>query len=96
MAMSDQGGGNYSSLSQQDAGPFGAVKQILNQPAVKKTLPLMVIALTLLAFALFYNLMNAPAYKSVISGVTESDQQAAFDALKAGEFKPVIDAGTVI
>ncbi len=92
MAMSDQGGSNFGSLSSQEAGPFGAVKQILNQPAIKKTLPLMVIALTLLAFALFYNLMNAPAYKSVISGVTESDQQAAFDALKAGEFKPVIDA----
>ena len=93
MAMSEQGGANFASMPQaQEAGPFGAVKQILNQPAVKKTLPLMVIALTLLAFALFYTLMNAPAYKSVVSGVTEADQQAAFDALKSGEFKPVIDA----
>jgi len=93
MAMSEQGGSNFASMPPaQEAGPFGAVKQILNQPAVKKTLPLMVIALTLLAFALFYTLMNAPAYKSVVSGVTEADQQAAFDALKSGEFKPVIDA----
>jgi flagellar M-ring protein FliF len=92
MSTSESGGANFSSLAQQEAGPFGAVKQILNQPAVKKTLPLMVIALTLLAFALFYTLMNAPAYRSVMSGVTESDQQAAFDALKTGEFKPVIDA----
>ncbi len=91
LGMPDQGAGNYGALPLLPSGPFGAVKQILNQPAVKKTLPLMVIALTLLAFALFYTLMNAPAYRSVMSGVTESDQQAAFEALKQGEFKPVID-----
>ena len=90
MAASDISAGNFGASAPAD-GPFGAVKQILNQPAVKKSLPLMVIAMTLLAFALFYNLMNAPAYRSVMSGVTESDQQAAFEALKTGEFKPVID-----
>ncbi len=83
--------GGSGALMLAPAGPFGAVKQILNQPAVKKSLPMMMVALALLAFALVYALMNAPAYRSVLSGVTESDQQAAFEALKAGEFKPVID-----
>ena len=72
-------------------GPLGAVKQMLNQPVVKKSLPMMVVALALLAFALVYTLMNAPTYRSVLSGVTEADQQAAYEVLKAGEFKPVID-----
>ncbi len=74
-----------------DTGPMGAVRQILNQPAVKKSLPMMVIALALLAFALVYTLMTAPGYRPILSGVSESDQQAAFEALKGAEFKPVID-----
>ncbi len=82
---------NAGAMTLAAPGPFGAVKQILNQPAVKKSLPMMMVALALLAFALVYTLMNAPSYRSVLSGVTEADQQAAFEALKAGEFKPVID-----
>ncbi len=76
------------------SGPFGPIKQVLAQPAVKKSLPLMVIALALMAFALVYTLVNAPSYRPVVTGVTEADQQAVFEALKAGEFKPVIDAGS--
>ena len=83
----EQGG----ALTLPAPGPLGAVKQVLNQPAVKKALPMMVVALALLVFALVYSLMTAPNYRSVLSGVTEADQQAAFEALKAGEFKPVID-----
>ena len=94
MAATDTSSGNFNATPPVADGPFGAVKQMLNQPAVKKSLPLMVIAMTLLAFALVYNLMNAPAYRSLMSGVTESDQQAAFEALKAGEFKPVIDTAS--
>jgi flagellar M-ring protein FliF len=76
------------------SGPFGPIKQVLAQPAVKKSLPLMVIALALMAFALVYTLVNAPSYRPVVTGVTEADQQAVFEALKLGEFKPVIDAGS--
>lgn len=76
------------------SGPFGPIKQVLAQPAVKKSLPLMVIALALMAFALVYTLVNAPSYRPVVTGVTEADQQAVFEALKTGEFKPVIDAGS--
>lgn len=76
------------------SGPFGPIKQVLAQPAVKKSLPLMVIALALMAFALVYTLVNAPSYRPVVTGVTEADQQAVFEALKTGEFKPVIDVGS--
>ncbi len=82
---------NAGEMTFADPGPFGAVKQILNQPVVKKSLPMMMVAIAMLAFALVYTLMNAPTYRSVLAGVTEADQQAAFEVLKAGEFKPVID-----
>jgi len=81
------GGADYS-------GTFGPIKRVLNQPAVKKSLPLMVIAMALLAFALVYTLINAPSYRPIMTGVTETDQQGVYEALKQGEFKPVIDAGS--
>jgi flagellar M-ring protein FliF len=76
------------------SGTFGPIKRVLNQPAVKKSLPLMVIAVALLAFALVFTLINAPSYRPIMTGVTETDQQGVYEALKAGEFKPVIDAGS--
>jgi flagellar M-ring protein FliF len=76
------------------SGPFGQIKQVLNQPAVKKSLPLIVIAMALLAFALVYTMVNAPSYRPVMSGMTETDQQGVYEALKQGEFKPVIDSGS--
>ncbi len=84
----------FSDASPDYSGPFGPIKQVLNQPAVKKSLPLMVIAMALLAFALVYTMINAPSYRPVMSGMTETDQQGVYEALKQGEFKPVIDAGS--
>jgi flagellar M-ring protein FliF len=75
-------------------GPFGMVRQTLSQPAVKKALPWMVIALALLFFVVVYTMVNAPSYRPVMTGVTEGDQQAVFEALKAGEFKPVVDTAS--
>ena len=87
-------GGGFSEATPDYSGPFGPIKQVLNQPAVKKSLPLMVIAMALLAFALVYTLINAPSYRPIMTGVTETDQQGVYEALKQGEFKPVIDAGS--
>jgi flagellar M-ring protein FliF len=85
---------SFTDAAPDYSGPFGPIKQVLNQPAVKKSLPLMVIAMALLAFALVYTLINAPSYRPVMSGITETDQQGVYEALKQGEFKPVIDAGS--
>ena len=97
-AMAAVGGDNAIRLGDNGmpladySGPFGPIKQILDQPAVKKSLPLMVIAVALLAFALVYTLVNQPNYRPVMSGITEGDQQAVFEALKTADFKPVIDS----
>jgi len=85
---------NRAGASEFFDGPFGIVRQMLSQPAVKKALPWMVIALALLIFAAVYTQVNAPSYRPVVTGVTEGDQQAVFEALKVGEFKPVIDTGS--
>ena len=98
-AMATMGSGAGAAVAFADAGavadysgPFGPIKQVLDQPAVKKSLPMMVIAVALLAFALVYTMVNQPSYRPVMSGITEADQQAVFEALKAADFKPVIDS----
>ena len=83
-----------SSIMAQGAGPLETARQVLQQPAVRKALPVMVLALALLAFALVYTAINSTTYRQVSVGSTEADQQAAFEALKAGEFKPVLEAGS--
>jgi flagellar M-ring protein FliF len=90
----DPGVSNYGGLVTQPSGPMGSLQQMMNQPAVKKSLPFMVIAMALLIFALIYNVVNAPSYRPIMAGMSESDQQAAFEALKGAEYKPVIDAGS--
>ena len=92
--MAARGGDGMMDGEPVFTGPFGPIKQVLNQPAVKKSLPLMVIALALLAFALVYTLIQAPSYRPIMTGVTETDQQGVYEALKQGEFKPVIDASS--
>lgn len=86
--------GGSRGLATYGSGPFSQVQDLMNQPAVKKALPVMVIAITLLLFVLAYNLINAPSYRPVLSGLTESDQQMAYDVLKQADYKPVIDSST--
>jgi len=75
------------------AGPMQSVRQVLDHPTIRKLLPFLLMALMLLLFVAVYSAVNTPNYRSLAAGMTEADQQAAFDALKAGDFKPVLDTG---
>ena len=74
------------------SGPFAIVRQTMEQPNIKKALPFMVMALILLLFVAVYTAVNAPTYRAIVTGMTEADQQLAFDALQTAAFKPVLDS----
>jgi len=74
------------------SGPFAIVRQTMAQPSIKKALPFMVMALILLLFVAVYTAVNAPTYRAIVNGMTEADQQLAFDALKTAAFNPVLDS----
>ncbi len=76
------------------AGPMQSVRQVLDQPTIRKLLPFLLMALMLLLFVAVYSAVNTPNYRPIVAGMTEADQQAAFDALKAGDFKPVLDSAS--
>ena len=74
------------------SGPFAIIKQTMDQPGMKKALPFMLMAIMLLLFVAIYTAVNAPTYRAIVTGMTEADQQLAFDALKTAAFKPVLDS----
>ena len=81
-----QGHGGPSS-----SGPLANVQQMMQQPGVKKAMPLILMGLAVLLFAILYAWINMPSYRPLMVNMSEADQQTAMEALKASEFKPVMD-----
>lgn len=73
---------------------IAGVRRIVHQPAVRRALPAFIVVMVLLAFGLVYAWMQATPMRPVMPGLSESDQQAAYDALRTAEFKPKIDPQT--
>ena len=100
-ALTTTGGGAMTTMGGQDA-PYNngqmasgnGIQQMLQQPAVRKAMPLILIALALLLFGLSYVWINQPAYRPLMTNMSETDQQLALDALRQAEYKPVVDAST--
>lgn len=89
-ANTNAGGGG--AMVTTGSGPFAIINQTMMNPSIKKALPFMVLAIVLLLFVALYTAVNAPTYRPIVAGMTESDQQLAFDALKTAAFNPVLDA----
>ena len=70
------------------------LKVVLNQPSVRKVLPLIVMLIVLVVFGLIYAWMQATPYRPVMPGLQEADQLTAFETLKNADFKPKIDPAT--
>jgi flagellar M-ring protein FliF len=75
-------------------GPLASVQQMLQQPSVKKAMPLILMGLAVLLFAILYVWINMPTYRPLMINMSEADQQTAMEALKTSEFKPVMDPAT--
>jgi flagellar M-ring protein FliF len=85
--------GNNNPLTQLFNGnSLQNIKSVLAQPAVRKALPFIMLAMMVIVFSLVYSGVQSIPYRAVMPGMQESDQQAAFDALRNADFKPKIDA----
>ena len=77
--------------------PF--IRDGLQNPLVKKAVSALIVLFVLIAFVglfnTFFNMVSTPVqYRPIMPGISESDQQAAFDALKMAAFEPKIDTTT--
>ena len=73
---------------------LAGVRRVVQQPAVRRALPAFVVVMALIVFGLVYVWMQSTPHRPVMPGLSEADQQAAFDALRTAEFKPKIDSQT--
>ena len=73
------------------SGPLASVQQLMQQPGVKKAMPLILMGLAVLLFGIIYVLINMPTYRPLMVNMSEADQQTAMEALRTSEFKPVLD-----
>jgi flagellar M-ring protein FliF len=72
-------------------GPLASIQQAMQQPAVKRAMPIILMGLAILLFGILYYMINMPSYRPLMVNMSEADQQTAMEALKASEFKPVLD-----
>ncbi|UVW35159.1 flagellar basal-body MS-ring/collar protein FliF [SAR92 clade bacterium H455] len=70
------------------------LSQIMQQPAVRKAMPAIIAFLSVAVFLIAYSWMQDPVYRTVYPGLSESDRQAAFEALAGADFKARIDSST--
>lgn len=85
---------NTSSGMGGASGPLASIQQMMQQPSVKKAMPLILMGLAVLLFGIIYILINMPSYRPLMITMSEADQQTAMEALKTSEFKPVMDPAT--
>jgi flagellar M-ring protein FliF len=78
----------------QTLGMSDTFSKVIQQPSVRRVLPLILMLLVLVVFALTYAWMQATPYRPVMPGLQEADQQAAFESLKTADFQPKIDPAT--
>jgi len=79
--------GSFGAIS----GPLAPLQQMMRQPGVRKAMPFILMGLAILLFGILYVLINMPSYRPLMVNMSEADQQTAMEALKASEFKPVLD-----
>ena len=72
----------------------GGLSELLSQAAVRKSMPAILVLLAFGLFLLAYSWIQAPPFKTVYPGLTESDRQAAYTALTGAEFNAKIDSKT--
>jgi flagellar M-ring protein FliF len=85
---------NTSSGMGGASGPLASIQQLMQQPSVKKAMPLILMGLAVLLFGIIYILINMPSYRPLMITMSEADQQTAIEALRTSEFKPVLDPAT--
>ena len=72
-------------------GPMAQMRQVLQQPTVKKSMPAIVALMTVVILALAYSWMQAPQSRTLLPGLQGADLQTAYESLQQGGFGPHID-----
>lgn len=68
-----------------------SIRDVINQPAVRRVLPGVTAGITLLLVLIFWWAMTSTSYRSVSQGMVPSDVQLAYESLQGSNFKSRIN-----
>jgi flagellar M-ring protein FliF len=71
-----------------------SVREVLEQPAVRRSMPAIIALLTVAIFLMAYSWVQEPVYRTVYPGLSEADRQAAYEALSSANYGAKIDSAT--
>jgi flagellar M-ring protein FliF len=94
LATTGDAGGSGGLMRLGSGGLTASAREVLQQPAVRRALPGIIVLFVLIVFGLFYAWMQATPHRPVLPGLSDADQQAAYEALKTGAYEPKIDPTT--
>src|SRR3546814_18761573 len=66
-------------------------KAILSQPAVRRSLPMVLGTLAIAALAMLYILTRTPELRTLFANLPEADKAAVVGALQTANFNPAIE-----
>jgi flagellar M-ring protein FliF len=70
------------------------LQDVFLQPTVRKAMPGIIVLLALVLLGSIYGWVQETPYRPIFPGMVESDQQTAFENLKAANFNPRLDPTT--
>ena len=82
-----------AALPERFANPLHQIRGALAQPAVRRSLPMMLMIALIGAAALAWSMLSTPTQKTLFAGLPDSDKAAVTSALTQGGIKSRIDDG---
>jgi flagellar M-ring protein FliF len=73
------------------SGPFGQIKSVLGQPAVKKSIPLMAVIAMIAVAAMAWSMLSTPPQRQLYAGLADADKAAISEALTQAGIKSHFD-----
>ena len=67
------------------------LRNLLKTPSTRRWLPMVVALIAAVVFGLLYMTMNATVFRVLVPNMSESDKQAAYEALDVSQLSPRID-----
>ena len=85
---------NASALPERFANPLTQISGMLAQPAVRRSLPMMLLVALVVAAALAWMTLSTPTQRTLFAGLPDADKAAVTSALNQASIDSHIDSGT--
>ncbi len=94
MPAASAGAPPATSQAQSAGSAFPSVSEIFDTPLVRKAMPGIIVVISLMLLMLAYLWIQDSGHRALYPEMSDSDRQAAYDALRAADFNVQVDSST--